>query len=58
MNILQFESLNLEYICKRYEINKFWNIKLGLILRLTKRLGFSANSQGPARETEGRWVDF
>jgi hypothetical protein len=23
MNILQFESLNLEFICKRYEINKF-----------------------------------
>jgi hypothetical protein len=27
MNILQFESLNLEFICKRYEINKFWNLK-------------------------------
>jgi hypothetical protein len=27
MNILQFESLNLEFICKRYEINKFWNSK-------------------------------
>jgi hypothetical protein len=27
MNILQFESLNLEFICKRYEINKFWNTK-------------------------------
>jgi hypothetical protein len=23
MNILQFESLNLEFRCKRYEINKF-----------------------------------
>jgi hypothetical protein len=23
MNILQFESLNLEFIGKRYEINKF-----------------------------------
>jgi hypothetical protein len=23
MNVLQFESLNLEFICKRYEINKF-----------------------------------
>jgi hypothetical protein len=34
MNILQFESLNLEFICKRYEINKFGNpkMKLGLIL--------------------------
>jgi hypothetical protein len=27
MDILQFESLNLEFICKRYEINKFWNSK-------------------------------
>jgi hypothetical protein len=27
MNILQFESLNLEFICKRYEINKFGNLK-------------------------------
>jgi hypothetical protein len=27
MNILQFESLNLEFICKRYEINKFENLK-------------------------------
>jgi hypothetical protein len=27
MNILQFESLNLEFICKRHEINKFGNSK-------------------------------
>jgi hypothetical protein len=27
MNILQFESLNLEFICKGYEINKFGNLK-------------------------------
>jgi hypothetical protein len=27
MNILQFESLNLEFIYKSYEINKFWNSK-------------------------------
>jgi hypothetical protein len=27
MNILQFESPNLEFIYKRYEINKFWNSK-------------------------------
>jgi hypothetical protein len=27
MNILQFESLNLEFICKSYEINKFANSK-------------------------------
>jgi hypothetical protein len=28
MNILQFESLNLEFICKSYEINKFWEFKI------------------------------
>jgi hypothetical protein len=27
MTILQFESLNLEFICKSYEINKFGNLK-------------------------------
>jgi hypothetical protein len=27
MNILQFESLNFEFICKRYEINKFWSLE-------------------------------
>jgi hypothetical protein len=27
MNIWQFEPPNLEFICKRYEINKFWNSK-------------------------------
>jgi hypothetical protein len=27
MNILQFESLNLEFTCKRYEINKFGSSK-------------------------------
>jgi hypothetical protein len=27
MNILQFESLNLEFICKRYDINKFGSLK-------------------------------
>jgi hypothetical protein len=27
MNILQFESLNLEFIRKGYEINKFGNSK-------------------------------
>jgi hypothetical protein len=32
MSILQFESLNLEFICKSYEINKFGNSKLELIL--------------------------
>jgi hypothetical protein len=28
MNILQFESLNLEFIYKRYEINKFLEFKI------------------------------
>jgi hypothetical protein len=27
---LQFESLNLKFICKRYEINKFGNSKYGI----------------------------
>jgi hypothetical protein len=27
MKILQFESLNFEFICKRYEINKFGSLK-------------------------------
>jgi hypothetical protein len=27
MRILQFESLNLVFICKRYQINKFGNLK-------------------------------
>jgi hypothetical protein len=27
MNILQFEPPNLEFIFKRYEIKKFWNLK-------------------------------
>jgi hypothetical protein len=27
MNILQFESLNLEFICKSYEVKKFGNTK-------------------------------
>jgi hypothetical protein len=27
MNILQVEPPNLEFICKRYEINKFWDSK-------------------------------
>jgi hypothetical protein len=27
MSILQFESLNLGFICKRYEINKIGNLK-------------------------------
>jgi hypothetical protein len=43
MNIFQFESLNLEFICKRYEINKFGSLKYEnrAILRLFKSLGFN-----------------
>jgi hypothetical protein len=33
MNILQFESLNLEFICKSYEINKFGNSKSLLLYK-------------------------
>ena len=50
MNILQFESLNLEFICKRYEINKFGNSKYEI--RANSRL------QWPTRENQGRRVDF
>ena len=43
MNILQFESLNLEFMCKSYEINKFGiqNMKLGLILWIFKSPGLN-----------------
>jgi hypothetical protein len=30
MSILQFESLNLEFICKSYEITDFGNSKYGI----------------------------
>jgi hypothetical protein len=41
MNILQFEPPNLEFICKRYEINKFWNLKYKVrpISRIRYKLG-------------------
>jgi hypothetical protein len=41
MNILQFKSLNLEFICKSYEINKFQNMKLGPILWIFKSQGLN-----------------
>jgi hypothetical protein len=60
MNILQFESLNLEFICKRYEINKFGNLKyenrFNSIIILKPRVQ-SERSQGPARKNQGRRVD-
>jgi hypothetical protein len=49
MNILQFESLNLEFICKRYEINKFWNTKYKIRSNSAikqKGGGFSTNLAG------------
>jgi hypothetical protein len=47
MNILQFESPNLEFICKGYEINKFWNSKYKTRSNFAikqKGRGFSANT--------------
>jgi DNA topoisomerase IA len=60
MNILQFESLNLEFICKRYEINKFWNSKYKTRSNSAikqKGGGFSAKIQGPAHENQRQRVD-
>jgi hypothetical protein len=60
MNVLQIDSLNLEFICKRYEINKFWNSKYKTrsISVINKKVrGLSVKLQGPTHETEGRWVD-
>jgi hypothetical protein len=54
MNILQFESLNLEFLCKRYKINKFWNSKYKTrsSSAITQKIrGLSTKIQGPARET-------
>jgi hypothetical protein len=56
MNILQFESLNLELICKRYEINKFWNsrqkTRSNSVIKQKARV-LSAKLQGPTRENQG-----
>jgi hypothetical protein len=52
MNILQFEPPNLEFICKKYEINKFWNTKYKIRPKsvIKYKLGvFSTKFQGPAR---------
>jgi hypothetical protein len=57
MNILQFESLNLEFIWKIYEINKFWSLKYktrsNYVIYLKVR-GLFTKTQGPTRETESR----
>jgi hypothetical protein len=61
MNILQFESLNLEFICKSYEINKFGNSKYELranSVNTQKSRVQSARIQGATREKQGRRVDF
>jgi glutathione peroxidase-family protein len=61
MNIFQFESLNLEFICKRYEINKFCNLKYKIRSKSMIKLkvkGLSARIQGPTRENQGQWVGF
>jgi hypothetical protein len=61
MNILQFESLNLEFICKRYEINKFGDSKYQIRSNsgnISKSRAKSARLQGLARENQGRRVDF
>jgi hypothetical protein len=61
MNILQFESLYLEFICKRYEINKFWNSKYktrSTAAIKQKDRGFSANTRRFACKMQGQWVLF
>jgi hypothetical protein len=61
MNILQFEPPNLEFICKRYEINKFWTSKYKIrsisMIKIKSR-GFSAKNRGSARKNQGRRVVF
>ena len=60
MNILQFESPNSEFICKRYEINKFGNSKYEIrfnYMNIQKSRVQSTRIQGPTQENHGRWVD-
>jgi hypothetical protein len=49
MKILQFEPPNLEFICKIYEINKFWNSKYKIrpisVIKIKSGV-LSARSQG------------
>jgi hypothetical protein len=56
MNILKFESLNLEFICKRYEINTFSSLKYKIrpksVIKQKSRVE-SARLQGPTRENQG-----
>jgi hypothetical protein len=60
MNILHFESLNLEFICKRYEINKFWDSKYKIssnfVIKQKARV-LSVKLQGPACGKQGLRVE-
>jgi hypothetical protein len=59
MNILQLEPPNLEIICKRYEINKFWNLKYKIRPIFVIKIKFgvlSARSQGLGCKLQGRRV--
>jgi hypothetical protein len=61
MNILQFEPPNLEFICNKFEINKFWNSKYKTRPISVIKLKFevlSARSKGSTRINQGRQVDF
>jgi hypothetical protein len=59
MNIFQFETPNLGFICKIYEINKFWNSKYRI--RLISAIKYkpeilSARFQGLGCKNQARWV--
>jgi hypothetical protein len=61
MSILQFEPPNLEFICKRYEINRFWNSKYKIRPISTKKIksrGLSARNQGLGCKNQGWRVNF
>jgi hypothetical protein len=55
MNILQLESLNLEFIWKRYEINKFWSFKYKIRsnLWLFKKPGSVYKNPGACAQNQG-----
>jgi hypothetical protein len=60
MNILQFESLNLGSIWKRYEINKFWSLKYKIRSNsvINKRAGVCLQEyRGLRAKPKGRRVD-
>jgi hypothetical protein len=61
MNILQFEPPNLKFICKRYEINRFWNSKYKIrpisVIKIKSR-GFFARNQRLSCKNQGRRIIF